>query len=138
MLPTVAFCSRLSHRLGAVACQLLDAIYPRTIALQLRFTRRNRSDETAGFLGIDSVWLPEELQSATVRDQQEEITYRTFLTDGINEKDFDMASLSKQSSKESYDFLSTMKEFFDNNYPGGFYDAIGRRRESKGTASTAY
>ena len=49
-----------------------------------------------------------------------------------------MASLSKQSSKESYDFLSTMKEFFDNNYPGGVYDAIGRRRESKGTASTAY
>lgn len=48
-----------------------------------------------------------------------------------------MASLSKQSSKESYDFLSTMKEFFDNNYPGGFYDAIGRRRESKGTASTS-
>ena len=47
-----------------------------------------------------------------------------------------MACLSKQSSKESYDFLSTMKEFFDNNYPGGFYDAIGRRRESKGTAST--
>lgn len=46
-----------------------------------------------------------------------------------------MEALCKQGYKESYEFLSMLKAFFDDNYRGGPYDAVGRRRESKGSKS---
>ena len=46
-----------------------------------------------------------------------------------------MISLSKQGSKENYEFLSALKAYFDAHYNGEFYDAVGRRRECKGVAS---
>ena len=79
--------------------------------------------------------MPEELQGSSQRVQQEEGANRTPFTAPLTAQDFDMISLSKQGSKENYEFLSALKAYFDAHYNGEFYDAVGRRRECKGVTS---
>lgn len=44
-------------------------------------------------------------------------------------------NLSKQGSKDSYEFMSMLKAYFDEHYNNEPYDAIQKRRSSKGSQS---
>ena len=99
---------------GAVACQIIDSIHPGYVPMkQLDFSA-----------------------STYYECQKNYGVLRTVFSKLKIPIDFDTNVLSKQGSRESYEFLSTLKSYFDINYKGGNYDPISRRSESKGTSSS--
>lgn len=96
---------------GAVACQIIDLIHPGTVPMKnLNF----------------SASTPYECQKnyRILRKAFEKLSIPI---------DFDINILSKQGSKEGYEFLATLKSYYDANYKSSSYDPVARRSESKGT-----
>lgn len=95
---------------GAVACQIADAIYPGDVPMA-----KVKWDAKSDFEFI----------------QNYKILQRVFDKRGV-EKYIDVEKLVRAKYQDNLEFMQWIKSFFDKNFHGGEYDAVGRRAGGKG------
>ena len=111
---------------GAMACQILDAIYPGKVPLgKVNFDAKTQPESVANFKVLQGVF------------DREQIT-----------KYVDVTKLLNGKFQDNLEFLQWLKSYFDKNYSGQEYNAAERREQARqqykkghkfaGSSSTAH
>ena len=94
---------------GAMACQILDAIYPGKVPLgKVNFDAKTQPESVANFKVLQGVF------------DREQIT-----------KYVDVSKLLNGKFQDNLEFLQWLKSFFDKNYSGQEYNAAERREQAR-------
>ena len=94
---------------GAMACQILDAIYPGKVPLgKVNFDAKTQPESVANFKVLQGVF------------DRESIT-----------KYVDVSKLLNGKFQDNLEFLQWLKSFFDKNYSGQEYNAAERRETAR-------
>jgi RP/EB family microtubule-associated protein len=90
---------------GAMACQIMDAIYPGKVPLQkVNFDARTQPECVANFKVLQSVFDKESIP-----------------------KYIDVPKLLNAKFQDNLEFLQWLKQYFDKNYAGQEYNAVERK-----------
>ena len=91
---------------GAVYCQILDAIYPGTVAIgKVNFGAKSEYEFVNNF----------------------KVLQQGFQKNGI-QRHIEVTKLVKAKYQDNLEFMQWLKRYFDINYNGEPYDAVGRRK----------
>ena len=94
---------------GAMACQILDAIYPGKVPLgKVNFDAKTQPESVANFKVLQGVF------------DRESIT-----------KYVDVSKLLNGKFQDNLEFLQWLKSYFDKNYSGQEYNAAERREQAR-------
>ena len=94
---------------GAMACQILDAIYPGKVPLgKVNFDAKTQPESIANFKVLQGVF------------DREQIT-----------KYVDVSKLLNGKFQDNLEFLQWLKSYFDKNYSGQEYNAAERREQAR-------
>lgn len=94
---------------GAMACQILDAIYPNKVPLnKVNFDAKTQPESVANFKVLQGVF------------DRESIT-----------KYVDVTKLLNGKFQDNLEFLQWLKSYFDKNYSGQEYNAVERREQAR-------
>ncbi|KAK8813535.1 microtubule-associated protein, RP/EB family [Blastocystis sp. ATCC 50177/Nand II] len=95
---------------GAVACQIIDMLYPDTVPLQrVNFVAKDAYEYTKNYKILQSACLKNGIQ-----------------------KNIDVDRLIKGRPQDNLEFMQWLKQYFDKHRPNREYNAVERRAAAKG------
>ncbi|KAM7458642.1 hypothetical protein BLSTO_00600 [Blastocystis sp. subtype 1] len=100
---------------GAVACQIIDMLYPDTVPLQrVNFVAKDAYEYTKNYKILQSACLKNGIQ-----------------------KNIDVDRLIKGRPQDNLEFMQWLKQYFDKHRPNREYNAVERRAAAKGGRGSA-
>ncbi|KAJ3040361.1 hypothetical protein HDV00_011017 [Rhizophlyctis rosea] len=97
---------------GAAHCQIMDSIYRDVPLSKVKFNAKHEYEYVANFKILQTVFDKHKIDNAIPVER-----------------------LCKCKFQDNLEFMQWMKKFWDQYYPGGPYDAIGRRKDSPAAPS---
>ncbi|TIA83323.1 hypothetical protein E3P98_00902 [Wallemia ichthyophaga] len=116
---------------GAIYCQLLDSIYQNVPLGRVKFNARQEYEYINNFKILQTAF-----RSNKTQKQGELILSKSIpLTPPI--QPIPVTALVKCKMQDNLEFCQWFKKFWDEHFPGGEYDAVGRRSGAPGAAVSA-
>ncbi|TIB06659.1 hypothetical protein E3P96_00206 [Wallemia ichthyophaga] len=116
---------------GAIYCQLLDSIYQNVPLGRVKFNARQEYEYINNFKILQTAFRSNKTQ------KQGELILSTSIPLTPPIQPIPVTALVKCKMQDNLEFCQWFKKFWDEHFPGGEYDAVGRRSGAPGAAVSA-